>query len=73
MAMKKKVVPTEEQLKELKKLAKALKASEQVREIRARLKGFVEENLDALAEGVSVEGLDLEVKLSKTLYAEETM
>lgn len=73
MATKKKVVPTEEQLKELKKLAKALKASEQVREIRARLKGFVEENLDALAEGVSVEGLDLEVKLSKTLYAEETM
>lgn len=71
MAMKKKVVPTEEQLKELKKLAKALKASEQVREIRARLKGFVEENLDALVDGIEVDGMTLEVKLSKTLYAEE--
>lgn len=71
MAMKKKVVPTGEQLKELKKLAKALKASEQVREIRARLKGFVEENLDALVDGIEVDGMTLEVKLSKTLYAEE--
>lgn len=71
MAMKKKVVPTEEQLKELKKLAKALRASEQVREIRARLKGFVEENLDALVDGIEVDGMTLEVKLSKTLYAEE--
>lgn len=71
MAMKKKVVPTGEQLKELKKLAKAIKASEQVREIRARLKGFVEENLDALVDGIEVDGMTLEVKLSKTLYAEE--
>ena len=71
MATKKKVELTEEQLKEVKKLAKALKASEQVRECRARLKGFVEDNFDALVDGIEVDGMVLEVKLSKTLYAEE--
>lgn len=69
--MAKKIELTEDQIKDLKKLAKAIRASEQVKGLRARFKGFVDDNLDALLGGVEIDGLELKVKISKTLVVEE--
>lgn len=71
MATKKKVELTNDQLKELKALAKAQEAAEEAREIRARFKGFVDDNLDALMERVTIGDLVLGVKISKQLTVEE--
>ena len=62
---------TAEQIKELKQLAKAIEASEKVKELRGHFKGVVETYEDALREGIDVDGLHLSLKVSRTLVAEE--
>lgn len=62
---------TDEQIKELKKLARAQRYAEEAKQIRARFKAFTEDNLDTLVEGVEIDGLMLGVKISKQLTVEE--
>lgn len=69
--MAKTIELNDEQKRELKKLAKAIRAADQVKLIRARFKGFVDDNFDALLGGVEIDGLELKVKISKTLVVEE--
>lgn len=69
--MAKTIELNDEQKRELKKLAKAIRAADQVKNIRARFKGFVDDNFDALLGGVEIDGLELKVKISKTLVVEE--
>lgn len=71
--MAKKVELTEDQIKDLKKLAKAIRASEQVKGLRARFKGFVDDNLDALMSGIEVDGMEVKVRISKTLVVDEAI
>ena len=67
----KKIELTPAQEKELKKLAKAQQMAEEAKAIRARFKGFVEDNLDALMDGITIGELMLGVKISKQLTVEE--
>ena len=67
----KKIELTPAQEKELKKLAKAQQMAEEAKTIRARFKGFVEDNLDALMDGITIGELMLGVKISKQLTVEE--
>lgn len=69
--MTKKFNITDDQIKELKKLARAQRYAEEAKQIRSRFKAFTEDNLDALLEGVEIEGLMLGVKISKQLTVEE--
>ena len=72
MATKKKSIQlTDDQLKELHALAKAQAAAEEAKTIRARFKGFTEDNVDALLDGFTVDGLVLGVKVSRQLTVEE--
>lgn len=71
--MAKKIELTDDQIKDLKKLAKAIRASEQVKNIRARFKGFVDDNLDALMDGIEVDGMEVKVRVSKTLIVDDAL
>ena len=68
---RKEVNITPEQLKELKRLAKAIKAAAEAAEIKKRFKAFIDDNEDALREGVEIDGLVIGVKVSKQLTVEE--
>jgi len=69
--MSKQVKITDEQVKELKRLAKAIKAAAEAAEIKKRFKAFVDDNEDALRDGVEIDGLVVGVKISKQLVVEE--
>jgi len=69
--MSKQVKITDEQVKELKRLAKAIKAAAEATEIKKRFKAFVDDNEDALRDGVEIDGLVVGVKISKQLTVEE--
>lgn len=59
------------QLKELHKLAKAQKYAEDAKEIRKRFKAFVDDNREALADGIEVDGMVLGLKVSLQMTVEE--
>lgn len=67
----KKIELSDTQLKELRKLARAQKAAEEAKEIRARFKSFTDDNEDALRNGLTVDGLTLGIKISKQLVVNE--
>jgi len=69
--MSKKITVTADQLKELKRLAKSIKAAAEASEIKKRFKAFVDDNEDALREGVEIDGLMIGVKVTKQLTVEE--
>lgn len=69
--MAKKVQITEDQLKELRRLAKAIKCAAEASDIKKRFKAFVDDNEDALREGVEIDGLVIGVKITKQLTVEE--
>ncbi len=60
-----------EQVGELKTLCEAAKAAETAKRIRGRFKAFMEDNEDALKDGVEVSGLRLGIHYSKQLTVEE--
>jgi len=62
---------TDEQVKELRRLAKATRAAAEAAEIKKRFKAFVDDNEHALRDGLEVDGLILGVKISKQLTVEE--
>lgn len=68
---KKEIKITPEQLKELKRLAKAIKAAAEATEIKKRFKAFIDDNEEALRDGVEIDGLVIGVKISKQLTVEE--
>ena len=68
---KKEIKITPEQIKELKRLAKAIKAAAEAAEIKKRFKAFIDDNEDALRDGVEIDGLVIGVKISKQLTVEE--
>ena len=67
----KKIELPDTQLKELRKLARAQKAAEEAKEIRAHFKSFTDNNEDALRDGLTVDGLTLGIKISKQLVVNE--
>lgn len=69
--MARKVELTDEQVRELHKLAKAMRYAAEATEIRRRFKAFVDDNEDALRGGVEIGGLVVGVKVSKQLTVEE--
>jgi len=69
--MSKQIKITDEQVKELKRLAKAIKAAAEATEIKKRFKAFVDDNEDALRDGVEIDGLVVGVKITKQLVVEE--
>jgi len=71
--MSKQVKITDEQIKELKRLAKAVKAAAEASEIKKRFKAFVDDNEDALRDGVEIDGLLVGVKITKQLTVEEAV
>ena len=69
--MKRTVEPTEEQLKDLKRLARALGYTKEVAALKARLKAFRDDNADALSgDGVEIDGLNVRVKRTLELIVE---
>lgn len=69
--MAKKIELSAEQLRELRKLAKAMKCAAEASDIRKRFKAFVDDHEDALRDGVEIGGLVVGVKISKQLTVEE--
>ena len=69
--MARKIELTDEQVRELHKLAKAMRDAAEATEIRRRFKAFVDDNEDALRGGVEIGGLVVGVKVSKQLTVEE--
>jgi len=69
--MAKAIKLTTEQVKELKTLCEAARAAEEAKKIRGRFKAFMEDNEEALKEGVEVSGLRLGIHYSKQLTVEE--
>ena len=70
MKAKKQVILTNEQVKELKTLAEAVRKAAEAKKIRERFKAFLEDNEDALRDGVETEGLRLGIHYSKQLTVE---
>ena len=71
MKNSRKVTLTTDQVKELKTLCAAAKAAEEAKKIRGRFKAFMEDNEEALKDGVEVAGLRLGIHYSKQLTVEE--
>ena len=71
MATKKTVKLSNEQIKELKTLCIAARQAEEAKKIRGRFKAFLEDNEEALKEGVEISGLKLGIHYSKQLTVEE--
>jgi len=69
--MSKKVELTTEQIKELRRLARAIKAAAEASDIKKRFKAFVDDNEEALRDGVEIDGLIVGVKITKQLTVEE--
>jgi len=69
--MSKKINITNEQIKELRRLAKAIKCAAEATEIKKRFKAFIDDNEDALRDGVEIDGLIVGVKITKQLTVEE--
>lgn len=62
---------TPEQVKELKTLARAIRAAAEASDIKKRFKWLIDDHEAALREGVDLSGLHLGVKVSKQLVVEE--
>jgi len=69
--MTKQIKLTNEQVKELKTLSVAVKAAEEAKRIRGRFKAFMEDNEEALKNGVEISGLRLGIHYTKQLTVEE--
>ena len=70
--MKLKTQPTEQQIADLKKLAKAMKSASNAKALKKRLESFRDDNADALSgNGIEIEGLNVRVKISRELIVEE--
>ena len=67
---KKQIKLTTDQVKELKALAEAARQAEEAKKIRGRFKAFMEDNEEALKEGVETAGLRLGIHYSKQLTVE---
>ena len=67
---KKQIKLTTDQVKELKALAEATRQAEEAKKIRGRFKAFLEDNEEALKEGVETAGLRLGIHYSKQLIVE---
>ena len=62
-----------EQVEELKTLCVAIRYAEAAKRIRGRFKAFLEDNEEALKEGVEISGLKLGIHYSKQLTVEEAL
>jgi len=71
MANRKTIKLSKEQSQELHTLAKAIRAAAEAAEIKKRFKAFVDDNEEALREGVEIDGLLIGVKITKQLTVEE--
>jgi hypothetical protein len=70
--MKLKTQPTQQQIDDLKKLAKAMKSASKAKALKKRLESFRDDNADALnGNGIEIEGLNVRVKISRELIVEE--
>ena len=67
----KSIKPTPEQVRELKTLARAIKAAAEASDIKKRFKWLIDDHEALLREGVDLAGLHLGVKVSKQLVVEE--
>ena len=69
--MKRTIEPTEDQLKDLKRLARALGYAEEAKALKKRLASFRDDNADALSgDGVEIDGLNVRVKRTLELIVE---
>ena len=70
--MKLKTQPTQQQIDDLKKLAKAMKSASKAKALKKRLESFRDDNADALnGNGIEIEGLNVRVKVTRELIVEE--
>ena len=70
--MKLKIQPTEDQVKDMKKLAKLSAYADEAKTLKKRLAAFRDDNAEALAgNGVEIDGLNIRVKTTRELIVEE--